>query len=106
MPHTDTAYPLPVTITVAVTGELDLAGITFMDCTGLGALIVVRNFAVQTGRRMWISHPRPIVLRVLAATGMLTLLPEPVDSPKACLPAWPPSGVNPGLTPGVARAWL
>jgi anti-anti-sigma factor len=112
LPHTDTAYALPVTITVAVTGELDLAtadvlrdrlldvldgqnfavlevdlaGITFMDCTGLGALIVVRNIAVQTGRRMGISHPQPIVLRVLAATGFLTLSAGPIDQPQGLPP--------------------
>jgi anti-anti-sigma factor len=103
--HTDTIYPLPVTVTVAVAGEfdlatadalrdglldvlddqnpavleVDLAGITFMDCAGLSALVAVRNVAVQTGRRLRIVHPQPIVHRVLAATGLLTLLAGATD---------------------------
>jgi anti-sigma B factor antagonist len=119
----DTTYPSPATIRVAVVGELDLAtatvlrdrlldllfgqdpaavlevdlaGTTFMDCTGLSALIVARNAAVQTGRRMRVCHPQPIVHRVLAVTGLLDLLAAPFVVPRevAHSPGFP-SGSEP-----------
>lgn len=118
-----TTYPSPATIRVAIIGELDLAtatvlrdrlldllfgqgpgavlevdlaGTTFMDCTGLSALIVARNAAVQTGRQMRVSHPQPIVHRVLAVTGLLDLLAAPMAVPQgAAHSAGFPSGRGP-----------
>ena len=118
-----TTYPSPATTSVAVVGELDLAtatvlrdrlldllfgqgpavvlevdlaGTTFMDCTGLSALIVARNAAVQTGRRMCLTHPQPIVHRVLAVTGLLDLLAAPMVVPQGAAhsPGFP-SGPGP-----------
>jgi anti-anti-sigma factor len=111
--HLDTTCPSPGTVRVAVTGEVDmatatvlrdklldaldgqspsvlevdLAGVTFLDCAGLGALVAARNAAVQTGRQMRVSHPQPIVRRVLAVTGLITLLATPIDQPEALVPA-------------------
>jgi anti-anti-sigma factor len=59
--------------------DVDLAGVTFLDCTGISALIAARNAAIHTGRQMRVSHPRPIVRRVLEVTGLLDVLTAPID---------------------------
>jgi anti-anti-sigma factor len=95
--HLDTSRPAPSTVRVAVVGEVDLAtahvlrdrllgvlreqapavldvdlaGVTFLDCTGIGALVAVRNAAMHTGRQVRVTHPQPIVRRVLDATELL-----------------------------------
>ncbi|MGN9911732.1 STAS domain-containing protein [Phytohabitans sp. LJ34] len=97
--HIDTTYPSAVTARVAVVGEVDLAttpmlrerllrllrdrspdlldvdlaGVTFLDCTGLAALVAVRDAAIQAGHQMRVSHPQPIVRRVLEVTGLLAV---------------------------------
>lgn len=111
--HNDTSYPSPAMARVAVAGEVDLAtaaalrerllhvlydqspdlidvdlaGVTFLDCTGIGALVAVRNAAVQAGRQVRVSHPRPIVRRVLEVTGLLGVFTAPIG-----LPAPAPTG--------------
>jgi anti-anti-sigma factor len=49
---------------------VDLDAVTFLDCAGLSALVAVRNVAVDTGRPMRLTNPRPIVRRVLDLTGL------------------------------------
>lgn len=104
--HIDTSHPSPTTARAVVTGEVDLAtapalrerllcllhdhgpdlldvdlaGVTYLDCTGIGALVAVRNAAVRTGRRVRVSHPQPIVRRVLEVTGLLGVFTAPIDS--------------------------
>jgi anti-anti-sigma factor len=104
----DTSWPSPSTAVVAVAGEVDLAtahllrdrllgvldehgpavldvdlaGVTLLDCTGISALVAVRNAAVQTGRQMWVTRPQPIVRRVLDLTGLLGLFTAPIDRPR------------------------
>jgi len=101
--HIDLIGMSPAAVTVAVTGEVDmatattlrdrlldildvhdsfalevdLAAVTFLDCAGLRALVAAHSAAVQTGRQMWIINPRPIVRRMLDASGLLTLLSHP-----------------------------
>jgi anti-anti-sigma factor len=116
--HLDTSWPAPSTARVAVVGEVDLAtahllrdrllgvlreqapavldvdlaGVTFLDCTGISALVAVRNAAMHTGRRVRVTHPQPIVRRVLDVTGLLGVLTAPIDQP-------PTTGsVNPAQT--------
>jgi anti-anti-sigma factor len=110
--HLDTTYPSPATVRVAVTGEVDmatatvlrdrlldvldghgpsvlevdLAGVTFLDCAGLGALVTACKAAVRTGRQMRATHPQPFVREVLAVTGLLTLLATAIDHPEALVP--------------------
>jgi anti-anti-sigma factor len=105
--HFDTSYPSAVTSRVAVAGEVDLAttpvlrerllrvlrdrrpdlldvdlaGVTFLDCTGLGALVAVRNAAIRAGGQMRVSHPQPIVRRVLEVTGLLGVFTAPTTVP-------------------------
>jgi anti-anti-sigma factor len=106
-PHLDTSWPAPSTVRVAVVGEVDLAtahllrdrllgvlreqapavldvdlaGVTFLDCTGISALVAVRNAAMNTGRQVRVTHPQPIVRRVLDVTGLLGPLTAPIDQP-------------------------
>ena len=105
--HLDTSWPAPSTVRVAVVGEVDLAtahllrdrllgvlreqapavldvdlaGVTFLDCTGISALVAVRNAAMRTGRQVRVTHPQPIVRRVLDVTGLLGPLTAPIDQP-------------------------
>lgn len=62
--------------------DVDLAGVTFLDCAGLRALVAGRNAAVQAGRQMRVTHPQPIVRRVLEVTGLLGVLTAPIDQPE------------------------
>jgi len=47
---------------------LDLAGVTFVDSSGLGALIVARNSAREGGGSMTLVSPPPVVRRLLGST--------------------------------------
>jgi anti-anti-sigma factor len=102
--HIETSYLSPSTVWVAVVGNVDLAtasvladrlqevlreqapavlvvdlaGVSFLDCTGVGVLAAMRNAVVERGRRMWIVHPQPIVSRVLELTGLLDELTAPI----------------------------
>jgi anti-anti-sigma factor len=57
--------------------DIDLAGVGFLDCAGISALVAARNAAVHTGRQMRITHPQPIVRRVMDVTGLLGMLTTP-----------------------------
>ena len=60
--------------------DIDLAGVTFLDCTGIRALIAVRNAAVHDGCQVRVCHPRPNVRRVLEMARLLDVLTvEPAD---------------------------
>jgi anti-anti-sigma factor len=60
---------------------VDLAGVTFLDCTGISALVIVRNAARRTGGQVRITHPQPVVRRLLDVTGLLGPLTAPIDQP-------------------------
>jgi anti-anti-sigma factor len=47
---------------------LDLAGVTFVDSSGLGALIVARNSAREIGGSLSLVSPPPVVRRLLGST--------------------------------------
>jgi anti-anti-sigma factor len=81
----DTTYPSPGTARAAVVGEVDLAtaqilrdglldiirdrpsavltvdlsGVIFLDCAGIGALVAAHNAAAQGGCRMLVTGPNP-----------------------------------------------
>ena len=59
--------------------EVDLAGVTFMDCSGLTVLVALGQTAARTGCRLWITNPQPIVRRVLDLTGLLDVLTAGFD---------------------------
>ena len=101
----DTSCPSPAFVRVAVVGEIDLAtadvlhaglrsvlsaqlphrveidlaGVSFMDCTGLTVLVVARDAALRTGCQLRITNPQPIVRRVLELTGLLGILAATFD---------------------------
>jgi anti-anti-sigma factor len=99
----DATYAPPGTARVALDGEVDLATapevrtallailgdqrtatlvvdlerVMFLDCAGLGALVGVRNAAVESGRTIRVTNPRPIVRRVLDVTGLSIVFASP-----------------------------
>jgi len=62
--------------------DIDLAGVAFFDCSGIGVLIAVRHAAVQARGQVTVSNPRPIVRRILQLTGQLDALTAPTDRPQ------------------------
>ena len=44
---------------------IDMAGLEFMDVTGLGALLEARRKGAATGGSVTIQRPRPMVVRML-----------------------------------------
>jgi anti-anti-sigma factor len=54
--------------------EVDLAAVTFLDCSGITVLVVAGNIAARTGCQLRITNPQPIVRRVLDLTGLLGVL--------------------------------
>ena len=59
--------------------NVDLSGVTFLDCTGIRALLSVHHAAGQVDCQMRVTGPRPIVHRTLDLTGVLSLLTAPTD---------------------------
>lgn len=130
--HLDVSWPAPSTARVAV-GEVDLAtahllgdrllgvlreqtlavidvdlaGVTFLDCTGISALVAVRNAAMHTGCQVRVTDPQPIVRRVLDVAGLLGLFTAPVDQPLTTGPVNPQAGptvVAARHAPGIVAA--
>ena len=54
---------------------IDLAGVTFVDSSGLGALIVARNSARNDGGSMSLLSPPPVVRRLLGSTQLHDVFP-------------------------------
>lgn len=53
--------------------RLDLTGVTFLDSTGIGALIRIRRTAVESGAAFDVTGVSPAVERVLALAGISDL---------------------------------
>jgi exopolysaccharide biosynthesis WecB/TagA/CpsF family protein/anti-anti-sigma factor len=77
---------------------LDLSQVTFMDSTGLGALLSGFRGAVRRGGGLALVRPAPAVQRLLAAVKLdrlLTVVDDPSDAPRAlgfARPATAPAG--------------
>ncbi|WP_435585934.1 STAS domain-containing protein [Micromonospora aurantiaca (nom. illeg.)] len=54
--------------------EVDVAAVTFIDSSAISALIIARNTAAATGRRLSLVNPSPRVHRTLDVTGVLHAL--------------------------------
>jgi anti-anti-sigma factor len=52
--------------------DLDLSGVTFIDSSGLGTLIVMHQLLEANGRRMVITDRSPIVERLFELSGVST----------------------------------
>lgn len=49
---------------------VDLSAVSFIDSTGIGALIQVRNAAVEGGKQLVVRQPSPRVRRILSLAGL------------------------------------
>jgi len=58
--------------------QVDLAGVGFLDSTGIGALVGVRNHATTKACLVQLVGLQPPVRRVLAVTGLLDGFLRPV----------------------------
>lgn len=54
---------------------IDLAGVTFLDSTGLAVLVAVTNQTTASGVRLTIRDPVPRVRNVIRITGLGQFLP-------------------------------
>jgi anti-anti-sigma factor len=75
--------------------EIDLAEVTFLDCSGITVLVVAGKAAARAGCQMMIVDPQPVVRRVLTLTGLLgghtaDLWRAPLAAPAAILAIPPP----------------
>jgi anti-anti-sigma factor len=52
---------------------VDLADVTFLDCSGIGALVYGRRLARERGRPYRIVNARDLALTLLRLTGVLTV---------------------------------
>lgn len=54
--------------------KIDLSGVTFIDATGLGALLQLRREAAEAGCAVTVVRPSPVALRLLELTGTASVL--------------------------------
>jgi anti-anti-sigma factor len=70
--------------------EVDLGGVEFMDSTGITVLVRCYREADGRGRRLVVTRPRPVVLRVLRTAGVADLLGlTEADPPETTAPPAP-----------------
>jgi anti-sigma B factor antagonist len=55
---------------------VDLAGVTFIDSSGIRALVVAQDDATERGVAIYVTKPHAHVRRVLELTGLLAVLTE------------------------------
>lgn len=68
--------------------EVDLAGVTFMDCGGLTVLVLIGDAAARVGCQLRVTNPQPVVRRLLDLSGLLGPLTARFD-PAPCRPLSP-----------------
>lgn len=56
--------------------DVDLGGVTFIDSSGLGALVRLQNSATAAGRRLQLSNVPRSVARILDLTGLTDLFAD------------------------------
>jgi anti-sigma B factor antagonist len=61
-------WPAPV--------RVDLAGLTFCDASGLGALARVARYARQAGQQLTLISARPSLVKIMRITGLDRAFPE------------------------------
>jgi anti-anti-sigma factor len=54
---------------------LDVAGLSFCDARGLGALVRMRSHAEQEGSSLHLMAPRPLLVKIIRITGLGGKLP-------------------------------
>jgi anti-sigma B factor antagonist len=61
--------------------HVDLAGVTFLDSSGVHCLIVAHQAAERAGGRLYVGNAEGAVARVLEITGVGELLRAPAHRP-------------------------
>ena len=56
--------------------RIDLAGVAFMDTTGVAVLLKARRRALEVGARFSVSSASPTIERLLEITGLALLLAD------------------------------
>jgi anti-sigma B factor antagonist len=54
---------------------IDLGGVTFIDSSGLGALVRLRNEATQAEKKIALAQVPPAVVRLFEVTGLTGIFP-------------------------------
>jgi anti-anti-sigma factor len=60
---------------------VNLRGVTFLDCSGIGALVAANNAARREGQNLNVIRPQRLVRDVLEITGVLPTLVCPLVGP-------------------------
>ena len=68
---------------------IDLAGVTFLDSTGIGTLVVAKRICHSMGVKLHIRRPNPFIARLFAVVGVSDVLGVPI----------PPGAVSGRLSP-------
>lgn len=63
-----------LTCIVGSTVVVDLTELTFMDSSGISALVMARNRMADEGNGLILTRPQPIVRRALEVTGLTSWL--------------------------------
>jgi anti-anti-sigma factor len=53
---------------------VDLHLVTFLDSSGIGALVTARKRAERVGARLILEHPTPVAYRTLETAGLVDFL--------------------------------
>jgi anti-sigma B factor antagonist len=59
---------------------VDLAGVSFMDSTGVGTLVVASRISADCGVRMLLRHVNPFIARLFAVLGVADVLGVPTPA--------------------------
>ena len=84
---------------------VDLAGLEFIDCSGITVLVRGRKLARQAGGELRLAAPRPRVLRLLTLTRLTGVIPVHASVAEAAAMAAPsPQAAAPPAGHPVAAA--
>jgi anti-anti-sigma factor len=62
---------------------LDLDGVTYINSAGLGAIFVLRKFAMEAGAKLVLARPTAAIRRLLDTANIPTLIPVTDDLDEA-----------------------
>jgi anti-sigma B factor antagonist len=69
--------------------KVDLAGVSFIDSVGIGALVACYHAAAASNVRLLVTNPTAYVHRVLYVSGLLGLFGSPARAPEQQRPQEP-----------------
>jgi len=102
----ESAQDLRAAVTSALDGNIDrlvvnLAGVTFLDSTGIGTLVVARRICLGCGVTLTIRDASPFIARLFAVVGVCDVLGVPV--PPGATPSRLPTARVHNETPPLVR---